>query len=251
MIALRELPGPGELMRSIRSILVASLIASLGGCYSPAPQQSGQAAYAPSLVDQPQAVDFFYGYVVAARPATVEYGDASAAIGISPRLPVPFLIGFSAHNEPAGTQRGLMLGLADIYGEQSLPNVPAVEYTVLLDHGTLPPDQNLQYPQRPAIVVVQNQYPSDQPLKVGDRAFVRVIDGTAHVMRADSLPPGIEPTVSGGPLPMTAAAGLPDPVPAACPLGPPRDWGERASGFAGRLVPTCTPYYEHTTYNGF
>jgi hypothetical protein len=79
---------------------------------------------------------------------------------------------------------------ARVFLEASIPNVPATEYTVMLDNGTSPPDPYLN-PQAhtAAIIVVQNVYPFEEPGPVPlSRVAVRVVGNSARVIAAPPPP---------------------------------------------------------------
>jgi hypothetical protein len=202
-------------MRFGSSVIALSFLALMGGCAYPV--YPGQPSYPPTAVEQPQPVDFFYGTVVDIRPVPVHYRDGGGfAFGFAPAFPAP-VIGASFSQEPGASGGDIRIGALRIFAGGATPDLPAVEYTVVLDKNTNPADPYLRPGQRPAIVIVQNRYATDLPLNVGDRAFVRVIGDTAHVMRADTLPPGLERTLSAGPMPIPVAYPAVFPAPT-CPL---------------------------------
>src|SRR5271166_4144045 len=154
----------------VRTISALALLGILAGCYPPT-----QTAYAPVVVEQPQPVHFFYGRLIDVRPATLEYGQpVGIAAKVIPRWPVT-VGAYVGGNGPA-VGPGVSLGVVDVLVEASVPNLPAIEYTVMLDHGTYPPDPYLD-PREPtaAVVVVQNQYPADAPLQINNHVVVRVV----------------------------------------------------------------------------
>ncbi|HVC50652.1 MAG TPA: hypothetical protein VND87_01385 [Stellaceae bacterium] len=232
-------------MRVVGLLSAWALVGVVGGCAYP----GGQQQYNPMVYEQPQRVDFFYGTIIAARRVTVGQNDASASVSINPRSPIPFVVGVHAGPRgPSGADAGLSVGPLDVFADAAVPNVPAIEYTVLLDKKTYPPDPYLNPAQSPAIIVVQNYYPDDLPLAVGYRAFVRVVGNTAHVMRADSLPFGVEPAVSAGPMPVPLAYN-----PAPAPEGCPSTWlsAESQPETGGPPETICYPYYDSQTVNVF
>lgn len=219
----------------MRTIGLLLLLVGLGGCTTPS-SVPGQPAYSPAAVEQPQRVDFFYGTVIDKRPVAVKSGNGGGAgIGLVPRPPLP-AIGVGFVQEPNGVTDTLTLGPLGIYAEGAVPDAPAVEYTILLDRKIDPPDPFLNPAQRPAIVVVQNDYASDLPPRVGERALVRVIGRSGHVMRADQIPPGVERLVSAGPLPVPLGS-PPAPAEAPCPVH---------LGMGGTPMTLCHPYYPPT-----
>ncbi|MGH7091904.1 MAG: hypothetical protein ACREFB_00030, partial [Stellaceae bacterium] len=159
-------------MRVVGLLSALALGGVVGGCAYP----GGQQQYNPVVYEQPQRVDFFYGAIIEKRQVTVGPNDASASVSINPRLPIPFVVGAHAGPRgPAAAETGLSVGPLDVYADAAVPNVPAFEYTVLLDKKISPPDPYLSSTQSPAIIVVQNYYPGDFPLAAGYRVFVRVV----------------------------------------------------------------------------
>lgn len=199
-------------MRWLRLGLGLGFAALLGGCsYYPNLGSWNQAA-----IEQPQPVDFYYGYVISRRVVPVEYAD---------RLPRPHWTpdGFVAAN----TQQVLYSGWAQGLG--SKPSLPAVEYTVMLDKGTTPPDPALGPGQRPSVIVVQNEQWTREGILPGQRAVIRVVGNrrtgySGRVMRADSLAniPGesVEQLVSANRMHIPLDYVSPPPPPP--PFAPPR-----------------------------
>lgn len=147
---------------------------------------------------------FFYGWLIDERPATLEYGyEAGIGAKILPRWPVAAGIHFGGEG-PAGGIR-LSAGTVDVLVEASVPNLPAIEYTVLLDYGTNPPDWYIRSikpaERKAAVIVVQNQYPTDPPLAIGRRVVVRVVGSSGRVM-ADTFPPNVSAQLAAGPMPI-------------------------------------------------
>jgi hypothetical protein len=213
---------------------VIMLLSMVSGCAFPV--YPGQPAYSPAAVEKPQRVDFFYGTVIDARPVPVHYRNGGGVVlGLAPGLPLP-VIGAGYAQGPGSSISGVTIGPVNVFAEAAVPDVPAGEYTVLLDKKTNPPDPYLEYTQRPAIIIVQNRYPTDLPLTVNDRVFVRVVGSVAHVMRADTLPPSAERIVSAGPLPVPLGYQSP-------PQEPPCPVHVDVTG-----IPTviCHPYYPST-----
>ncbi|HZT86742.1 MAG TPA: hypothetical protein VFA12_02155 [Stellaceae bacterium] len=196
-------------MSAIKSAVIVSLLSLATGC-APAGYPKSP-AYAPEVVEQPQRVDFFYGWVIAVRPVDVKFGDGGGiSAGILPAPPLP-VIGAGYAQGPNWSGGGIRVGGARLFAGGVVPNVPAREYTVLLDKNIYPLDPFLGYGQRPAIVVVQNDYAGDPPLPVNARALVRVIGNVAHVMPAAAIPPALERTLSAGPLPVPLTYEPPSP----------------------------------------
>ena len=191
---------------------VMSLLVVLGGCAT-APIYPGQPPYSAAAYEQPQPVDFFYGTLIDARPVPLNLRPgSSASVGIGPAPVLPLTIGVNGTQGPGMSAGGLTVGPVNVYAEAAVPDVPAVEYTVLLDRKTYPPDPYLSPAQHPAIIVVQNRYPTDLPLAVNNRVFVRVVGNVAHVMRADTISPAYERVVSAGPLPVSLPQSIDDTV---------------------------------------
>ncbi len=146
------------------------------------------------------------------RPSQVHVRDGGyTGIGVAPGLPLPVMLGGGYQQGPGSTRNFATIGPLNVLTEAAVPDVPAYEYTVLLDKKTNPPDPYLDATQRPAIIIVQNRYATDIPLAINDRAFVRVVGNVAHIMRADTIPPAVERLVSAGPLP------IPLPLPTGSP----------------------------------
>ncbi len=144
----------------VRTALALTLLGSLAGCYPPT-----QTAYDPAVVEQPQPVHFFYGRLIDERPASLEYGyETGIGATLYPRWPLSVGLHFGGNGSDAGAR--FSAGIVDVLAEASVPNFPAVEYTVMLDNGTNPPDPFLAPQERAAaVVVVQNLYPTDRPLE--------------------------------------------------------------------------------------
>lgn len=110
-----------------------------------------------------------------------------------------------------------------VFAEALLPNLPAVEYTVILEANTFPPDPFLKPDQLPAVIVVQNEPGAILP--VNTPVFVRVAGGSGRVTAMASLPqfvslPNGTPVdvyrnLRAGPLPIPPSRGWP-PVATAC-----------------------------------
>jgi hypothetical protein len=176
-------------MFSWRLIGIGLLCGVLAGCWAP-----GEASYSTAAVERPQSVEFFYGTVIDVRtPVRIEsYGCLSAPRDYRPR-------GAGILNVPFGV----------LCQELLTPNLPAYEYTVLLDAGRESPYSYLQPQPRPAVLVVQNHNfndPGDPPLGQGARIFVRVLGSTGRLFAANRLPPGVEPLVAA-PAPMPVPLG--------------------------------------------
>lgn len=186
-------------MHFVKAISALMLLGSLAGCYPPT-----QSAYGPDVWERPQLVHFFYGRLVAIRPAEIAYGGpAGVAAGLRP---APWhLAGVGAG--AAGPSRGVgitALG-AQLFFEASIPNVPATEYTVMLDRGSNPPDPYLDPRERAAaIIIVQNVYPFERAPQLNEHVAVRVVGNSARII-ADALPLDVE-------LRLAAAAPMPVPL---------------------------------------
>jgi hypothetical protein len=137
-------------MRSIRSLCALLLLASTSGCYQA--YQGYQVSYIPNAgnwnaaaIEHPQRVRFYYGYIVNARYVPVEYANRWVVPRWQPagRWVTDAVEPWDADPDPDA--RAL-----------PQPNLSAIEYTVMLDNSTVPPDRFLQPDQRPAIVVVQH-----------------------------------------------------------------------------------------------
>jgi hypothetical protein len=164
------------------------------------------------MVEQPQPVDFFFGRLIDERPATLEYGfETGIGATVVPRFPWQVGVHFGGDGSAGGVR--LSTGAADVFVGASAPNLPAIEYTVMLDNGTSPPDRYLAPGERKAaVIVVQNEFPTDQPLRVGDHVVVRVVGRSGRVM-ADPLTPGVERQLAAGPMPIPLVVPVP---PAPC-----------------------------------
>jgi len=142
-------------------------------------------------IEQVQPVHFYYGQVIDRRGPPVFYN----APGYLPRWQPD---GSTALNAGQVFYGGLSQGLGFV------PNLPAVEYTVMLDKETLPPDPYLDPGQRTSVIVVQNEQIQDEGIATGSRAIIRVVGNeregySARVMRADTLA-AAEANVSAHPL---------------------------------------------------
>jgi hypothetical protein len=186
-------------MNFVRAISAVVLLGSLGGCYPPT-----QSAYSPAVWEQPQPVHFFYGRLVAIRPAEIAYGGP-AGVGLRLRPAPWYLAGVGAGaTGPSGGVGVAALG-AQVFFEASIPNVPASEYTVMLDRGSNPPDPYLDPRERTAaIIIVQNVYPFERAPQLNEHVAVRVVGNSARII-ADALPPDVE-------LRLAAAAPMPVPL---------------------------------------
>lgn len=186
-------------MRVERSILALVLLASTGGCIYNS-NYPNVANWDAAAVQQPQRVRFFYGYVIDARTMPVVYN--SRAQNWEPQggqlIPIE-------QQYPAWTPSSRPPGYED-----PCPNrvCPGVEYTVMLDKSTTPPDEFLQLGQRPAVIVVQNIGATQAPMPKRTRVVVRMVNNTAaEVMDATTLPGSVggmnvENALSAGPLPV-------------------------------------------------
>jgi hypothetical protein len=176
-------------MHFVRVISALALLGSVAGCAFPRTQTQ----YNPAAVEQPQPVNFFYGKLVAVNVASLEY-PYEPGIGVRPGLS-PYLAGL--HLAGSGSAGGLRVtgGFVDVLFEGSVPNLPAIEYTVMLNTGTYPPDTFVADPRRAAVIVVQNEYPdrypSDVGMAAGEDVVVRVVGHSGRVMRDPFAPPRI------------------------------------------------------------
>ena len=187
------------MMRLDKTLFALIMLGSLAGCYPPS-----QSSYNPTVWEQPQPVHFFYGRLVAIRPAQIAYGGPAgfgAKVGLS-----PYLAGVQAGAAGPAGGIGVSGGFANIFFEASIPNVQALEYTVMLDRGSSPPDPYLD-PREPTapIIVVQNVYPFETAPQLNDHVAVRVVGKSARVI-AGALP-SAQPRGARGRLPGRHARG--------------------------------------------
>jgi hypothetical protein len=61
-------------------------------------------------------------------------------------------------------------------------------------------------PGAAAVIVVQNDFPNDPPMRLGDHVVVRVVGKSGRVM-ANPLPPAIAARLAAGPLPVPLGSG--------------------------------------------
>jgi hypothetical protein len=193
-------------MHFLKAVSAIALLAILVGCYP------REAAYNAASIEQPQPVDYFYGTVVEARNVTVEYWGALnwGNNDVTPRW------------RPRG--RGSLYIPFGVFAEALLPNLPAIEYTVIVEANTFPPDPFLKPDQLPAVIVVQNEYPG-AVLPVNTPVFVRVAGGSGRVTAAASLPQFVNlpngttvdvyRNLRAGPLPIPLSAPFPPSFPPA------------------------------------
>jgi hypothetical protein len=130
-------------------------------------------------IEQVQPVRFYFGYVIDRRAPLVAYN----APGYLPRWQPE---GITAPHSGQVFFGGLSAGLGFV------PNLPSVEYTVLLDKGTMSADHYLYPEPLTSVIVVQNEQFQDEGLAQGSRAVIRVVGNqqegySARVMRADAL----------------------------------------------------------------
>jgi outer membrane lipoprotein SlyB len=165
------------------------MLGSLSGCFPPS-----QSSYSPTVWEQPQPVHFYYGRVVAIRPAEIAYGGI-AGFGIRAGLAPGWVAGIGAGGSgPSGGFGVTALGTR-LFLEAAIPNVPATEYTVMLDQGSTPPDP------KSAIIIVQNVYPFERAPTLNEHVAVRAVGNSARVI-ADALPSDVEPRLAAGPMPI-------------------------------------------------
>ncbi len=196
-------------MRIIKALSALALLGSVSACYPPT-----QSAYGPAVWETPQRVGFFYGQLVSVRPANIAYGGP-AGFGLRARWS-PWLAGLSAQaGGPSGGFGATVAGVG-VFFEVSIPNVPAVEYTVMLDNGTNPPDPYIPRQQKTPIIVVQNVYPDEQPGPAPpNRVVVRVVGNSARVIAAPPppFPQGLLAAAAPMPIPLQGPpAALPPPA---------------------------------------
>jgi hypothetical protein len=154
-----------------------------GGCYYGSDYPSA-GAWNAAAVEQPQRVRFFYGWVVEVRAVPVIY---------EPRAR------FEPNWEPEG--RNLIPVVQQYPAPTPDPRPPGyenpcpnrvcqgVEYTVILDKSTSPPDEFLQLGQHPTVIVVQGIAETQAPIPQRTRVVVRMVNNSAaEVMPAANLP---------------------------------------------------------------
>jgi hypothetical protein len=186
-------------MRVERSICALVLLTSTGGCIYNS-NYPNVANWDAAAVQQPQRVRFFYGYVVDVRATPVVYNSRAQNWEPQGRQLIPI-----EQQYPAWTPSPRPAGYED-----PCPNrvCQGVEYTVMLDKSTTPPDEFLQLGQRPAVIVVQNITETQAAMPKGTRVMVRMINNTAaEVMAATTLPGSVggmnvENALSAGPMPV-------------------------------------------------
>lgn len=212
-------------MRAGTSVFALLLLTSAGGCQygTEYGAQGGDqylsyhanaAAWNAAAVERPQRVRFYYGYIVDIRPnVRVAYFGSNSSSNWEPAgRQVAQVAEFS------GTDPSMPAG-ARVLGQ---PNLPAVEYTVMLDKPTMPADGFLRYSQHPVIAVVQDIPPTEDPLFKGQRVVVRVVGDSAHVLAAATLPTivgddiNVEAALSAGPMPVPLDYRPPPPAPPPC-----------------------------------
>jgi hypothetical protein len=168
-------------MRPVKTLFALVVLGSLAGCYP-----LTQSSYSPKVWEQPQPVHFFYGRIVAIRPADIAYG-APAGFGLRARWS-PWLAGVSAVGEGPSGGVGVTAAGVGVFFEASVPSVAAKEYTVMLDHGCNPPDPYLDPRAGTAgIIIVQNVYPFEREPAMDEHVAVRVVNNSARII-AGALP---------------------------------------------------------------
>jgi hypothetical protein len=188
-------------MRIVKTFSVLVALGGLAGCYPPT-----QSSYSPAAWEQPQPVHSFYGRIVAIRPADIAYG-APAGFGLRARWS-PWLAGISAGGDGPSGGFGATVAGVGVFFEASVPNVPAKEYTVMLDRGSNPPDPYLDpRASTAAVIVVQNVYPFEREPILNEHVAIRIVNNSARII-ADALPPYAEARL---------AATAPMPVPLSAP----------------------------------
>jgi hypothetical protein len=141
-------------------------------------------------------VHFYYGRLVATRPAEIAYGGI-AGFGVRAGSAPGWVAGVGAGGSGSSGGFGVTALGTRLFLEAAIPNVPAKEFTVMLDHGSNPPDPAA------AIIIVQNVYPFEREPALNEHVAVRVVGNSARVI-ADALPPDVERrlTLTGGPMPI-------------------------------------------------
>jgi hypothetical protein len=200
-------------MQLNKTLAAFVMVGGLVGCYPPT-----QSSYSPTVWEQPQPVHFFYGQIVAIRPAEVAYGGPAgfgAKVGLS-----PYLVGVHAGGAGPAGGVGVSAGFMNVFFEASIPNVPAKEYTVMLDRGSNPPDPYLDPRSgNAAIIIVQNVYPFEREPVMDEHVAVRVVGNSARII-ADALPAYAKARLAAtAPMPVPLA---PPPAVYQAPLT--RDW---------------------------
>jgi hypothetical protein len=196
-------------MRIGRSALAFVVLASTGGCiYQSNYPNVGN--WDAAAVEQPQRVRFFYGYVIDERTVPVIYNSRTQNWEPQGRQLVPV-----TQQYPAPTPETRPPGYED-----PCPNrvCSGVEYTVMLDKSTMPPDEFLRFDQHPAVIVVQNIAATQSAMPKGTRVVVRMVNNTAaEVMDARVLPPmvdgiNVHDALSAGPMPVPLSYRPPPPL---------------------------------------
>lgn len=202
--------------RTIALIALLAVVAGgTSGCYSRYGSFYPNAGvWNAAAVQTPQRVRFFYGYIVDVRRVPVAYHPRAR---------------FEPNWEPEGRH---LVQVLQQYPEPTPVVVPpgyrnpcpsrvceGIEYTVMLDKATMPPDQFLHYGQHPAVIVVQNIAQTEAPMLKGTRVVVRTVNNSsAKVMAAATLPRfvggiNVESALSAGPMPIPLWYRQPPPVP--------------------------------------
>jgi hypothetical protein len=183
-------------MHILKAVYALALVGVVAGCYP-----RTQTEYDPDVFEQPQPVHFFYGTLIAPpRQVSLEYnrifGIGAAFYGTS-----PYVAGVVVGGSGGSGGLGAAFAGRALVAAGSVPSLPAVEYTVMPDWGTNPPDPYVRIPGAAAVIVVQNVQPGDPPMGVGQRVVVRVVGKSGRVM-ADPLLPGASARLAAGPLPI-------------------------------------------------
>jgi hypothetical protein len=182
------------------SIFALVLLASTGGCiYNSNYPNVGN--WDAAAVEQPQRVRFFYGYVVDVRAVPVVYNSRAQNWVPQGKQLIPI--------EQAYPETPRLFPRPPGY-EDPCPNrvCLGVEYTVMLDKSTTPPDEFLQLGQRPAVIVVQNITETQAAMPKGTRVVVRMVNNSAAEVMAATILPGsvggmnVENALSAGPMPV-------------------------------------------------
>jgi hypothetical protein len=165
--------------RSARSFAALIAVASLVSCSSGNGLPT-QRAYNLGNIEQPQAVGFYCGTIVAVEPAILPNG-IPPGVGITPSIG-PWLLGLHAWQTGPNATAQVSAGFLDLNGIASAPEAPLTEYTIMLNNGE-------------PIIVVQSDlpqlYPNDYSpghVRPTEPVGVRVVGSTGRVMRNTALP---------------------------------------------------------------
>ncbi len=183
-------------MNIFKVVSVLCFAATLGGCYPPT-----QTEYPPEVFEQPQPVHFFYGTLIAQpRQVSLEY-NRMFGVGAAFYPTSPYVAGVVVGGNGGSGGIGAAFAGRAFLAAGTVPSLPAVEYTVMPDWGTNPPDPYVHAPGAAAVIVVQNVQPGDPPMALGQHVVVRVVGKSGRVM-ADPLLPWASARLAAGPLPI-------------------------------------------------